>query len=720
MPRLEERGLPRIAIDTEGTGLNVWHGAKPFAMSACNTDGDTWWWEFDVDPFTREPQVSEQHRQELRELCGDRKRVKCFWNAAYDIPALSKIGVEVVEPYAEITFMARSFNSLELAYALKPLSKKYVDFDDGDQKDLAIAVKKCRRICKKLGWKIAQKTSSNSKAWMSDYWLPETLWRLRPDLAEVNDIPRGLCEEYGVNDAVRTILLDSFYRLAMAEMDAMDPALGCQRTYAREMALLPTSLEMERVGVTFDPRRMPKLLASCDKKIAADMKVLRAASGRDDFNFNAAEQVQQLLFEPMPEGKTTPKGNPKKRSIDPRYCLRLPVMRRTDTGNPKVDAEALVPYATNPVVRAILSAKANSKAKSTFFLKYEALSEVDEEGNHWIHPRWQQWNALTGRYTCKDPNLQQVSNPATTNSRSAEFVVNVRQVFIPRKGRPYIHLPSLATPTKNKVYHWFAPDYSQVEVIIFAEIANEPTMLDAIHNGVDVHTATTNKIWGGEGNLKAFEATARVLRMAGDSRAESDYGIEELLIHFDWDIVKLEKSFDQKIWRKLAKTVTFTKIFGGGPNALMSWIGCDRSEAVTILADYDESFPQMTESMTEIASRGRSQGYVVNPWGRRLSVDRWKAYRAVNYLVQSSAADLMKDGMRSCNAYLRNTGLDARIAMTIHDELMFEIKREHCFKKVLRKLCDLMADHGGRFKSYLGVDIERIDERWSKKVKVVL
>lgn len=715
---------PRVAIDTEGTGLNVWRGAKPFATSMCWNNGETAYWEWPVDPKTRQPVVPAADLKEISDITRDPSLVKCFWNAQFDVLALRTIGVETdLETIAEVSFMARSVNNLELAFALKPLADKYVDFDDGDQKDLKTAVIACRREAKKLGWDIATKETHGSECWKADYWLPSEMLRRQPKIAKKLGLVEGLCEKYAVGDAIRTIMLDAFYRVAMDDYDSEDDRLQCLGTYERELALLPISMDMEWHGVTVDGRRLKKLISACKKRVEKFKKRMQSHAGSETFNHNAHGQVAQLLFEPLPANATTPKGKPKKPAVDRDLCLRLPVMKRTKTGAPKTNAEALVPFMQNPIVRDLLALKANEKALSTFFGKYDDLAIEDDVGNLWLHPRWKQWDAITGRYTCAEPNMQQVSSPETTNSRSAEFVIGARQAFIPRKRRPM--LGTVAGESEDDLseeleYRWYAPDYSQVEVVLFADIAGEPTMLNAIKSGVDIHTATANNVWGGRDNPLAMTAASKVLRLANDPRHDSDGDVEDFMEEHDWDICAAESSVGQKLWRKLAKTVTFTKIFGGGANALMGWIGCGKTEALAILSDYDLAFPLMAQVMAEIIAEGLANGYVVNPYGRRLAVDKWYPYRAVNYLVQSSAADLMKDGMRKCHAYLKALGVDARIAMTIHDELIFEILRQHATKKLLKGLCKRMSDHGGRFSVKIGVDMERVEGRWSNKTKVNL
>jgi len=699
----------RVAIDTETTGLNVWTGCRPFAVSMMYEDGEWLYWEWDVAPFTREPIIPAADLDEIREITTDPELVKCFFNLKFDFLMLRAINVAVTGVMAEVSFMARAVNNLEHVFALKPLAKKYVGIDDDDAEDLRDTVKRCRRAAKKLGWKIATKKEHGDKPINADYWLPGTLVRREPKLAAELGVDLAVCETYAVRDVERTIVLDAYYRAAMEELDANDPRLlkdpafeldphfqplEVQATYEREMKLMPDTIGMEAHGVAVDGPRLQELVVECTQKRDEANARLRELSGLEAFNHNAPRQVAALLFEPQRNAA----GDlvlPKK------VCQHLKIFARTKTGMPKTDAEALMPYRQNKVVDALLTARANDKALSTFFEKYLDLAVVDVAGELILHPGFEQWGALTGRYTCRSPNLQQVSNPKTTNSRMAEFVVDVRQAFIPRPGCV-----------------WYCPDYSQLEVIIFADIANEQTMLQAIKDGADIHTATTNKIWGGLNNPKAVAAALRSSELAGMPSTESQV-IQNLDI-VDCDIVEFEREIGTKLWRKLAKTVTFTKIFGGGPRALMSWIGCSHDEAVKILADYDEAFPDMTTLMQELMGMGRKHGFVVNRYGRKLNIDPWRAYTAVNYLVQSSAADLMKAGMRKCARYLRETGLDARILMTIHDELIFEFRRGHNFKSVLRTLCSLMADHEGRFSVPTQVDLDKVTTRWSEKIGVNL
>lgn len=664
----------RVAIDTETTGLNVWTGGRPFAVSMCWEDSvdeyDVFSWS--IDPFTRriiEDDAFHAQSDLVRAVCEDISIDKIFFNAGFDIEMLRAIGIEVRGRIEEVSFMARACGNIEFQYGLKRLGKSYLDISDADEERLHAATVRARRIAKRHDWLRAEDVQA-------DYWMCREVRDRYPDdwatIAErVHlDVSTDPLEHYAGLDAVRTMQLCLLYEEGLADLGD-----DVRAVYEREMTLLPITMQMRRRGVRIDKQRLEELRADCQTKIADSLEKMRTATSDPEFNPNSHQQVCRMLYEGQP--------------------LRLAPLKKTKSGGPSVDAEAVVPYSKHELVKDLLTHRANVKALSSFFDKYSLLAEDTDDG-YVLHPGFRQWGALTGRYTCGEPNLQQVSDPSTTNSRMAEYVVNVRQLFLPRA---------------NHV--WLCPDYDQVEVIVFACVSGEPTMLDAIKRGVDIHSTTANKIWGGSGNPRAVAAAQRLLRAKG--RAATESAAVDLLDSHGWDICAVEKSLDLKLWRKLAKTVTFTKIFGGGQRALMSWTGCTYEEATEMLLDYDASFPEMVDAMRRIQSEGAKRGWIANLWGRRLQVDRHAAYRAVNYIVQSTAADLMKDGMLKCAEYLQHAGIDGQIVLTVHDEIVFEIHKRHMFLSIIPALCNLMADHGGRLPVETPVSMDVVRTRWSEK-----
>jgi len=655
----------RIAVDTETTGLCRWIGHRPFAVGIMLGERRVRTWSWVVDLKTRRPKPNAADLHSIQKTI-DRADEVDFWNGSFDVGMLETVGVAVPwRKVHEVSFMARAVNNLEFSYKLKPLAKKYAGVDDADEKDLQKTTVLARRIAKKLGYDVAEDIEQ-------DYWMPAAIAVHHPKEALAAGLDGSACSKYLEIDCLRTYLLGGMYREAMRE-------LGVRHIYDFEMSLLPETVEMERVGVRVISRRLKEKRAECESIIAETQAELSSKLGsvseHDEFNINSPRHVGRLLF-------------------GPNSVAKIACVKRTKTGQPKTDADALAQHKSHPVVQNVLRLRANNHAMKTFFRSYEKYATV-EDGDMILHPGYNQWGTLTGRYTCSNPNLLAVSDPDTSNSINKEFMVDIRYVFAPRRGRV-----------------WYCFDHSQVEVVIFADVSGEPTMVRAILDGHDIHGATAEKIWGGRDNPKAV-AEAMVLL------GRSDVGLAKAkLDEFGWRIGELEQSLGQKSVRKKSKSVTFTKIFGGGPNALMHWIGVGRSEAVRILADYDDAFPTLVSRTKEIELRARKDGYVTNIYGRRLSVDPWKPYVAVNHIVQSSAADLMKRGLLKSARYLREVGVDARVAMTIHDEIVFEFNRRHCFAPVLRRIKQLMSDHEGKMSIPVRIDIDKVTESWSEKTKV--
>ncbi len=674
-----------VAIDTETTGLNRWTGARPFMVSARwdNGDGDLWEWE--VDPMTRRPIIPRGERAELIEIMSDETILKVFFNAKFDLFMLESVGVRCplrtssgVRLVDEVSFMARVCNNLEKVFALKHLAKKYVKIDDDDQDTLHKATVSARRVAKKAGWAIATEDTHGKKPVKADYWTPAAVARLMPEEAERLNIDGEACSLYAMTDVDRTIDLHSMYGEVMTDDDLWKP-------YDDEMTLLGITMSMEREGVTVDRRRMNAVAAECRKKSSAALKRMTAATGIEGFNPNSSKHVQRMMFG----------GEP----------LSLEIIKHTESGNASTDAEVKVAYQHEPLVRDLLVFNTSSKATSSFFNKYDKLATIDPRlpaRLRVLHPGYNQMGTLTWRFTCTEPNLQQISSPESSRSWAREYLVDIRQVFVPRPGKV-----------------WIAPDYSQVEVIIFADIFQIQSMIDAILTGDDMHTATTEKIYGGEDNPRALVAADQILQLAGIERRTHD--IINEMNGVDWRISELESKYDQKGYRTQAKSTTFTKIFGGGPKALMGWIpGLTFTGAKQILKDYDDAFPEMAQKMEDIIAQGMRDGFVMTPWGTRLSVDRWAAYKVVNHVVQHSAAILMKRGMIKCHEFIQRQRIRARIAMTIHDELVFEFDEDAATNRVLRKIRDLMSDSEGVFKTPTPVEVDRVVGRWNVKEKVNL
>lgn len=647
-----------IAIDTETTGLDAYHGCCPFAVSMCDENGDTWYCEWPVNPFTREVTPDPAELEFVRSIMENPSIVKVMHNGKFDCRMLEvNFGIRLLGKLEETLFAARVCRTDELNYKLKYLADRYCGVNQDDQDELQQQTIKCRRRGKALGYKIGD-------AVPEDYWLARHL-----------DPESRLCETYAVQDVVRTMLLWLMY-----DRQALD-AEGVREMYNMEMTLWHITMDLERRGVNIHLDKVERNLETCKNRIHTLHEEMVRLAGKE-FNISSSPQLQKILFD--------------ERGLEPLVL--------TDKGSRSTGKKALKAYEdTDPFVKALAQCRIATKLVDTFFEKYPAYAVPDHivKGGFCIHTELHGAGTRTGRFTSTNPNLQQTKRPGEdAPSEDDEFgQAEVRGVFGPRKG-----------------YRWYCIDYSNLEMILFASLAKEQKLLDAWNAGIDLHTATANSVWGGVGNERGVDEIRHDLGLPVNRRHEA----REFLASFDWDIVKAQASFGSKRLRTRAKNLNFAKIFGGGYRAVMQFIGCSQQEAERFLRDYDTTFPGITPFIWALSNQARRDGYIRNPYGRKLDVPSEQAYKAVNYLVQSSAADLMKTAMITCDGFLKSTGLDAHLVLTIHDELVFEIREEHCYKWLLRGLCDLMKDHGGRFCVDLGVDCTRVMHSWDKKEKVAL
>lgn len=674
--------LLKVALDTETTGVLPWNGDAPFAFSLCTDDGNSCCWQWPVDPFTRRVHPAPQDLRYLQDICGDPHILKIFHNAKFDMRMLEcSFGIRTVFPIADTMIMARVVNSIEEDVGLKPLASRYCNFPDTDQAELQAAVVAARKVGRKKGWKLAEDVQA-------DYWTLQQTGQSE------------LLERYACADAERTMLLWFLFQQALEA----DPN-RYQIYYEHEMKLFPIVYRMETRGIRYDP-----VVGMAEREKLQDRREkfrreLRQMTGNPDFNPNSATQVAEFM----------------ERS-------GLTIEKRTKTGKPSVDVKTLAQYQEHPFVQLELGFRAADKGLSSFFDRYEQLRVPDPlvPGGWALHPSFNQSKARTGRFSCSDPNFQNVANALTT--RSVE-PIQARTPFGPRPG-----------------YAWVFMDYSQLEVRIFADVAHETTMLAAIEANRDLHTECANKVWGGRANPAAIRAAAHALEL--HHRVPQDEASAEAVLaawerlgwnpngnhspdviatvantwleEFDYDIVRAEASLGKKTSRAKAKMGLFTKLYGGGVPAVMDLVGCSQLEASQFLDDYDLAFPTIKAYIRQLSSQAAADGEIVNRYGRRIKVLPDKAYRAVNYMVQGSAADLLKRSMIRCDELLAESGLDAHMVLTIHDELVFEVREDHLDTNWLTALKWTMEDHEGHFNVPLPVDVKISRGSWIDKEKLEL
>ena len=298
--------------------------------------------------------------------------------------------------------------------------------------------------------------------------------------------------------------------------------------------------------------------------------------------------------------------------------LNLPVVKKTPGGAPSTNEEVLEELADNhELPRVILEHRSLSKLKTTSTDKLPLM--VDPKTRR-VHTSYHQAVTATGRLSSRDPNLQNI--PVRTDEGR-----RIRQAFIARDG-----------------YCIMAADYSQIELRIMAHLSQDKGLLKAFAEGKDIHRATAAEVFG----MPLDEVTA-----------------------------------DQ---RRSAKAINFGLIYGMSAFGLARQLGIPRGEAQRYMDLYFERYPGVLEYMARTREHAAEKGYVETLEGRRLwlpeinsrnGMRRKAAEReAINAPMQGTAADIIKKAMIAVDDWLQKENIDALMIMQVHDELVFEVRKE--------------------------------------------
>ena len=295
--------------------------------------------------------------------------------------------------------------------------------------------------------------------------------------------------------------------------------------------------------------------------------------------------------------------------------LQLPTLQRGGKTSTAVDIlEELA--LTHEIPRLILDWRGWMKLKGTYI---DALPQLVNPETGRVHTCFNQAVAATGRLSSSDPNLQNI--PIRT-----ELGREIRGAFIAEPGHVLI-----------------SADYSQIEFRVLAHLADEPVLIEAFHSGVDFHAQTAMKLFGPESGR------------------------------------------DPHALRATAKMVNYAVLYGKTPFTLAKDISVTPEAAAEFITAYFTGFPRVRAFLDRTLEEARQSGVVKTLFGRRRLVPelnsrdfqrRASAEReATNMPIQGTAADIMKRAMIAVHAALAKRD-DARMILTVHDELLFEVKKD--------------------------------------------
>ena len=312
--------------------------------------------------------------------------------------------------------------------------------------------------------------------------------------------------------------------------------------------------------------------------------------------------------------------------------LKLPVIRKTPKGQPSTAEPVLQELAHDyPLPKVIMEYRGLTKLKSTYT---DQLPKQVHESTGRVHTSYHQAVAATGRLSSKDPNLQNIPIRTEEGRR-------VRKAFIAAPG-----------------YKLIAADYSQIELRIMAHLSKDDGLLKAFRDGLDIHSATASEVFG--------------------------HPIEQV------------KDFE----RRSAKAINFGLIYGMSAFGLARQLSIPRGDAQDYIDLYFERYPGVRAYMDSVREQAAGDGYVETIFGRRLYLPditasnfqrRQGAERAaINAPMQGSAADIIKLAMIDVDGWLMESGIDAKMIMQVHDELVLEV-REDLVPKVMAIVDEKMS-----------------------------
>ena len=291
--------------------------------------------------------------------------------------------------------------------------------------------------------------------------------------------------------------------------------------------------------------------------------------------------------------------------------LGLPHGKKTKTGW-STNADVLEKLKDQPLVADVLTYRQYAKLKSTY--ADGLLKVIDPDGR--IRTSFQMTVTATGRLSSTEPNLQNIPTRTDLGSK-------MREMFVAAPGHVLVDA-----------------DYSQIELRLLAHISGDEAMQQAFLSGEDFHTVTA----------------ARVFHVPQDQVTHQ--------------------------MRSRAKAVNFGIVYGISAFSLSQDIGVTVAEAKEYMDRYFATYTGVRQYMEQVVSQARERGYVETLWHRRRALPELKSSNfnmrsfgervALNMPIQGTAADIIKLAMVRVHRRLAAEGLEARLIMQVHDELIVE------------------------------------------------
>jgi DNA polymerase-1 len=413
---------------------------------------------------------------------------------------------------------------------------------------------------------------------------------------------------YAVADAEATL------RLMPIVQEELHRVNGTKLLEEIDLPLTPVLADMEMKGIAIDLPFFQETSVRLEKRMSEIEKQVYEAVGKP-FNINSTQQLSDVLFKQL--GLEPPdRGN------------------KTASGHFSTSAGVLdLLRGKHPVVDLILEHRELAKLKSTYV---DALQAALNEDTGCVHTSYSQIGTVTGRISSSNPNLQNIPIRSEEGRR-------LRHGFVAGKNNVLLSV-----------------DYSQIELRIVADMAQDEAMLAAFRAGEDIHTTTARAVYG----VSAEEVT--------------------------------------KNMRRRAKGINFGLIYGMSVFGLTRYTDLTLAEAEDFVKAYFKQFPGIKKYLDGIRKLAAQQGYVETLLGRRRyfpalqgkqnpQVKNREEREAINAPIQGTAADIMKIAMLKIPPAIREAGLSGKMLLQVHDEIVLEVPEKEV-KETARIVQETMAN----------------------------
>ena len=358
-----------------------------------------------------------------------------------------------------------------------------------------------------------------------------------------------------------------------------------------EMPLVYILAEMELEGVRLRKEALESLSRDLEKSIAEISDEVFKLCGKE-FNISSPKQLQEILF-------TDRKLKPGK---------------KTKTGFSTDNTVLEILAGEDPVPSLVLRYRMLSKLKSTYV---DALPKLIQNKTSRIHTTYRQTGTQTGRLSSTNPNLQNIPIKDEEGRK-------IRKAFVPSGGKVFL-----------------SADYAQIELVVLAHLSEDPALIKAFTEGIDVHRMTGSLIF---------------------------------------QVPPEEVSSDQ---RRIAKTINFGVMYGMSGFRLSRELKIPRKQADEFIKSYFERYANIKGFIDKTVSHAEESGSVSTVLGRERFIaginsknrnEKNGAERmAVNTPIQGSAADIVKLAMLKIDEKLKDQDLKSKLVLQVHDELIYEV-----------------------------------------------